>query len=70
MRNSCVKENEGEHRRKPESAEKSMRERNVLVAMIKSSLLADLPEVPSKERGKTPREFVWLPFTRLFVYGR
>lgn len=46
------------------------RKRNVRLAMIKSSLLADLLEVPLKKRGKTLREFVWLPFTWLFVYGR
>lgn len=32
--------------------------RNVHIAMIKSSLLADLPEVLSKQREKTPHEFV------------
>lgn len=56
------------------------RERNVRVAMIKSSLLADLLEVPCRrakesERARdrvesSPCEFVWLPFTRLFVYHR
>lgn len=56
-------------RKTMESAGKT-REENVRVEMIKSSLLADLLEVPSKKRRKTLREFVWLPFTRLFVYGR
>lgn len=47
-----------------ENAGECERRRNVRVAMIKSSLLADLLEVLSKKRGKTLRGFVWLPFTR------
>jgi len=39
--------------------------------MIKSSLLANLLEVPSKKRGKMLRSsFGFLAFTQLFVYGR
>lgn len=40
---------------KKENERKCEKERNARVAMIKSSLLADLPEVLSEKRGKTAR---------------